>query len=419
VADDFQVPWTTLTPAVPLDKEYFVGTDQNPNGLFTRILPNGYLAPMLPYGDVVPSGPGWELFQAFAAIAAKVSAAVAQYETGNYIGSAHGGEYAKSRVAFSRLSAIAGAITIKAGTRLLNTSSYSYVTLADVVFGAGDLGPHEVDVRATELGVDWDCEGPFTAADGSVVPGPLNIIAVPYFYNPAGELVPDPYMTVAQVLPATGGAEPALDLLGIDRGLARRRGENDRQYAIRISRLPDTVTPASVKSAAAAYLEPLLTPIQGLWDYIEVWDPAFQTAWDAPPNPPAGTVSFSGNPIGNVFVFDDPRPAFPPRNRYLDGQTGRGCFIVAVRALPFIEQWGMVYDDPRETLPLTTTESLRSPLGLRATSAYDIPLTYQDSTHLIGVWDGSDYAKKAVYSGLQSLLDATRAAGVLALVYEG
>lgn len=419
MADDFIVPWTPLPPAVPFDKEYFVGTDQDPTGLFTRILPNGYLAPMLPYNGVEPSGPGWELFQAFAVIAAKASSAVAQFDTGNFIRSALGGRYATSRVAFSRLSAIAGPIVIKAGTRVRNTSSYTYVTIADVTFGAGDLGPHEVDVRATDLGVDWNSEGPFVAADGELVPGPLSVIEVPYFYNLAGELVPDEYMTMTQVLPATGGAEPALDLLGIDRGIARRTGESDRQYAIRISQLPDTVSPGAVKRQADAYLEPLLTPFKGLWDFIEVWDPAFQTAWDAPPNPPSGTVSFSGNAIGNVFVFDDPRPAFPPRNRYLDGLTGRGCFIVAVQALPFVGQHGMVYDDPRETLPLTTTESLRSPLGLRATSAYDIPLTYQDAEHLIGVWDGMDWAKTSIYSGLQSLLDATKAAGVLAVVYEG
>ncbi len=118
-----------LVDAVARPQSYYLD-------LFRRLLPPGYL-------DAIKSpGPGYELFQAFASVAERVSRAVARAQVGNFLRSAAGGQKARAFVRFSRPTASAGAVTVTAST-VVTTSKGDrrFVLLADAVFSPSDLGP--------------------------------------------------------------------------------------------------------------------------------------------------------------------------------------------------------------------------------------------------------------------------------------
>lgn len=296
-----------LVLAEAKDQAYFLA-------LFDRIFPSDYLEPLK------SPGPGYEIFEALAAVGARLSLAIARLKVGNFISSADGGQYAQANVLFLRPAFTAGAVTIKAGT-LVTTSvgDRTFALLSDVLFGATDLGPLPGTVQAISLGYEYNVRGQRVAASGLVLPGEIDTISK-LIEDPS---FGDPTITISQVDDATGGQAAMLDQLGIDRGMGRVEFETDASYRPRIASIPDTVSPGAVRRAVNAILQPLGLSFQ----FIEIWDLAYQTCFDAP------SAVIPGSTFDpNLFCYDDPRAATPFRNRYLDEVEARGTFIVVVPA---------------------------------------------------------------------------------------
>jgi hypothetical protein len=360
--------------------------------LFDRILPQDYLIPLK------SPGPGYELLQAFALAMARTSTACGNLELGLFITTALGGARATSTVSFSRASATAGAGVVKAGTVVTSTNrGTDFVTVLDVSFGAMDLGPHEVDVQAVASGEEWNVPGPKVAANGDAIPGEIDTVKVPVQDPPYW----DPTIVVSQVKDATGGITALLDQLGLDRGIARGLAERDGHYRARVRSLPDTVSP----DAILRVVNDLLIQVDASFDMVEFWRIDFQTVWDGP-QVAAGLYQ------PNLCTYDDPRPAYPFRNRWLDESLHRGAFAVVVPNLGALEDVGMAYDDTAMDDPAHVSPDDG---GRRAHSAYDVPRDAETGI-LQGGYDGFDLPKQAVYKGVFDLLQRIKAAGVAALV---
>jgi hypothetical protein len=354
--------------------------------LLSRLLPGSYLSAL------ITPGPGYELLQAFAALAARASLATARCDIGSLIRTAAGGQKAQALVAFSRPDASHGAVTVLAGT-IVTTSNGDrrFALLRDVVFGASDTGPIAGTVEAILPGYEWNVPGPKLTATGEVLPGDIDTIELPLQSPPFG----DPTIVVEQTADSQGGMAQQLDGLGRDRDLDRSPGETDAHYRSRISTLPDTVSPGAILRAATALLG--FTPTM-----VETWDAAYQTCWDGPSTtfPPPSHY----NP--NLFAFDDARTT-TFSDRWLDEVDYRGAFFIILPALPAIRDVGMAYDDTAET-----PAALLTTLGGRATNAYDVPFDY--SAARMGGYDGFDPGAASLYSGLWAVLQKIRAAGVTA-----
>jgi hypothetical protein len=133
-------------------------------------------------------------------------------------------------------------------------------------------------------------------------------------------------LVVAQTSDARGGVAGTLDQLGADRGVPRNTNEPDESYRLRVRTPAPTVTPAAIQAAVSAALSPFGFAVA---QFTETFDLAYQTVWNAPNvTPPVGSRY---NP--NLFVYNDPRPAFPFQNRWLTVVEMRGTFIVVVPVL--------------------------------------------------------------------------------------
>lgn len=371
--------------------------------LFDRILPQHYLAPLK------DPGPGYEYLQGVAKLTARVSEAIAHIGTGNYVLTATGGSFATATVEFFRTTAIYGPITVLAGTRVRTEEGFVYITQANAVFGAGDLGPHAVTVRSLQKSWLYNIAGPFTRPNGEVVPGAINKISAPLMNPPFG----DPTMQVRQTTNATGGMAAMLDALGQDKGIARQPGETDDQYRPRIVFLPQTVTPNALEGATADFLRPLLEPLGLTYAYFETWSARYQTAYDFPANitltdpytlsPPPPGSTFNGN----VFVYDDPRPLPWVSNRYLDDNDYRGAIAIFVPKLPCVADFGMAFD-----LTLMNANAFKTPVGALGLTSYDVPSSGIPASVLEGAFDGADLQQQALYGGLGAVLEKIKAAGV-------
>ncbi len=391
-----------------LDQAYFLA-------LFARILPSSYLEPLQ------DTGPGYELLLAMAKVGERLSLAVTRTEVGAYITTSFGSNLATGTVLFARATASFGVVTVKAGTVVRATNgARDYQTLADVTFGVGEIGPKAVPVRATVADWQHDVPGQSTTLGGQVLPGAVDTVQRGILDPPYG----DPTIYAFNADEICGGSPAMLDGLGLDRGIARRTGESDDAYRYRVRQLPDTVSPGAVRRAIAA----VFSPLGFAADFIETWQIDYQTCWDAPSTTP-GTPSYQpvppANPLYNeqLFVYDDPRPAYPPfRNRWMDEVDYRGAFIVVVPNLPAMSDVGMAYDDTA-----VTPADLLTSIGGRAASAYDVPSGFtaapQGSYDGVSVPDGAggwsfnfDLAKAAVYKGLNDLLESVRAFGVFVAI---
>jgi len=295
--------------------------------LFDRLLPSAYLEPLK-----VP-GPGYEYLQAVAAMVARVSQAISHVGSGGYILSATGGSYATATVALSRTATTYGALTVQTGTLVGTPDGYLYATQADVPFGASDVGPHEVQVKAVTRGWLWNNDGPVTAASGAVISGPIRRMVKPLVSGPNYF---DPTLVVTQVTAATGGSAPMLDGLGLDRGIPRQVGESDADYRRRLVLLPDTVTPAAMQRILKQLIGALVEAAGKTYQFREDWDLRLMTAYDFPINqtftqaaPNVVVPAFSGN----VFVYNYD-PADPLSNRY---PPRRGAFLVALPEIAGLE----------------------------------------------------------------------------------
>jgi len=364
-------------------------------GLFDRLLPPHYIAPLK------SPGPGYELLQMTAQVGARLSEAVERFACAAFILSASGGSFATGTVQLFRQAAIPDGVTtvvVKAGTVVTSSlGGRSFITTADVTFAPSALGPFDVPVISVAMGYEYNETGTKTAADGASLPGEVDTI-VTLVEDPA---YGDPTILVTQGADITGGVDASLDQQGLDRGLGRFGSESDTAYAARIRTLPDTISPDAVDRA----MELLFVPYNATFTFIETWDIGYQTCWDGPGGPIAGSSYDS-----NLFCFDDPRPAIPFRNRWLNETDFRGGFIVVVPNLAAIQDVGMAYDDTA-----TGPNSLQTPIGKRAVGAYDVPSTLIAS-ELQGGYDGFDVVKQVVYKSVWTSLQNIKAAGVTAAV---
>lgn len=345
---------------------------------------------------------GYEVLAAHAACAARASQAAHRNYRNSFILSAVDGACAAGSVEVSRPSSAHGATVLKAGSVLLaSRTGRRYIVLDDAGFGSSALGPITVRVRAESMGYEWDAPSAFTAANGEAVPGAIDTIERAVLDPPYS----DPTLTVAQSNAITGGAPPALDMLGADRGLPRHEGEDAARYRQRLRRLPDTVTPGAMRRAINEAFAPYGASVDR---YVEPGTLAFTGPYTAPrrdPNHP------SYDPTR--FVYNDPRPAHVG-GRWLSSRTRRACFAVRVPRFPSLDEVGVTMTDPAVTRAAHFTR-----VGRRAVSAYSLPTRFGDGTLRAACYGGLDYAKRAVLRGLRDTLEEIKAGGVtVALIRE-
>lgn len=361
------------------------------NELWERIYPPSYLEPLKELG------PGYEILLGYAKLFARLSLAVARTDCGSHIVDSFGGALANGFVVFSRQTASAGDTVIRAGT-IVGTSNGGrrYLTVNDVPFTAGDLGPLQVQVVALTPGWEHNVVGQSTTATGVVLPGEVDTIVTldAYLVSTGERFFNNPAFSVDNETPICGGQPPMLDGLGADRGISRNSGEGDPSYKNRIRALPDTVSGPAIRRAAQAVFD-----LYGYTlDYIECWSTAYQTCYDVTGVEPGIDAS--------LFCYDDPRPAWPPfRNRWYGEEDFRGAFVIVVPNIGAISDVGMAFDDTATGPEAISPDTL----GLRAISAFDVGPTTPVQQ---GGYDGFDLGKQAVYSGLYDLLDRIKAAGV-------
>lgn len=244
---------------------------------------------------------GWEIHEGHAVAFARVSDAVANTQAGLYILQAWGAARATGAARFTRTSGVAGAVTIRAGTRLAAPGARYYVTQADVVFAdAADLGPHDVAIFAERSGVGYNA--------------PAGTVETITEYAAGSD--EDATVAVTNTAALSGGRDATLDALGWDRGVIRRAGEGDESYRDRIRSLPDIVTPAAVQRLLDRYGVRWGLPF--LWseaiDLAESWDDGL--AWDDPTELPLldvvthrGALAVLVPDVGEVYdaanAFDD------------------------------------------------------------------------------------------------------------------
>jgi hypothetical protein len=161
------------------------------------------------------------------------------------------------------------------------------------------------------------------------------------------------------------------------------------------------VSPAALRRAIAAILD----PVHGGYDFIETFEQTYQECWDAP------STAITGSPFDpDLFVFDDPRPAYPFRNRWLDENDFRGGVIIVVEALQPLRDTGMIWDDTN-TFSGQYVSSVTG--GLRACGVFDMTSTIATAHgYLEGAWDGFDLSRQSLYKGLYETLQAAKPAGV-------
>ena len=377
-------------------------TQQDFLDLFERILPKHYLGP------IKASGPGYELLQAFALVAARVSQAIAHVSDGSFLWSAGDGAKAVVSATFSRAAPAAVDYVIKAGTRVsCSVSKRQFVTTADLAFPLASVGPLSVAAEAVIRDWQHNVAGQVTAADGEVLPGEIDTIELLRLEQTDG--TPDYVDTFAatNLTAATGGAAAMLDQLGADRGVPRRAGESADAYRRRAWGLPDTVSPGAISRLMHATFDPIANVS---WRILETFEVDYQTCWDAP-----NIEITSSGYNANLFVYDDPRGTIPLANRWIGVEDANAAFYLVVpRMQPFADV-GPAYDDTASVV--ADCYSADVPGGWRSVAAYDLP----GSLVLPGcAYDGEDFGEEAFLHGLYDSLIAAKAAGVYAtLVREG
>lgn len=391
---------TTASPTLPGAVTAF--TQDDIIELVERVLPNHYTAPLK------DPGPGWEVVQAMAKVGARISTAVENLGSGGYILSSGGPAQAVGSVELYRPAVHPDGITVvvKQGTIVRSSrGGRTYATTEDATFLAADLGPFLVAVKATRPGYQYNEPGIVVTLDGTSLPGEIDSIDT---------LVEDPDYGDATILvrhpvETTGGADAALDEHGADRQIARSPGELDDSYRGRIRALPDNISPNAVDRA----LQQILFPFGLSYAFIETWDVAFQTCWDAPADLPLPGSNYDPN----LFVYDDPRDPTPFRNRWLDESIARGAFIVVVPNLQPVTDRGFLWQSSPASPPDADAMDLLSTVGKRSLGAYDVAPADLGTDFLgPGCWDGFDDGKNAVYSRLYATLQRIRAAGVVAVL---
>lgn len=363
--------------------------------LFDRIMPADYISTI----EATPNG-GYELFTAIATVGSRASRAVERFECGSYFIFAQGGACATCTVEFYRETIAAGAVTVKAGTIVsCSASGRRFRLTSDVFFSNASVGPETGVVQAVLYGWEYNVTGARTTARGETLPGEIDTIYT-LIEDPA---FGDPSIAVRQIVDAEGGRGQELDLLGADRGIARAASESDERYRLRCRSLPRVVTPRAIRESVLELYAPFGVEPQ----FIETWQQTYQEFYDAPQT----TFPLHPEYNPNLFVYDDPRPSTPFRNRNIDSVEQFATFIVVVPSLSPCQDNGLAYDDPA-----TSPSQLNSPYGRRSLGAYDIPADFDQTIASTGFYDGDDSGANAVVKGLYSLLQDIKLGGVTAIV---
>lgn len=358
-----------------------------------RALPESYVDPLRVTGD------GYEMLHGQASIGERCSLAVRRFELDGFIMSSQGARQATVPATFYRLHDGAGAGTVLAGTLVrARRGGQVYRTTENAVFGATALTV-TVPAIAIGFGYEWNIAGPFTDPDGNMWPGELDTVDLPLQDPPFW----DPTIMVRNEAPADGLGRPgALDAIGADeRGLPRQPNEADVNYRVRVRTLPDVVSPGAIERQVRNFLRPY-----GLtWRLVETWEHRYQECYDAPDDGPTPYEPYDAN----LFCYDDPRPPSPFQNRWLGETDHVGAFVLEIQTPPGIIEYAFAYDD--EALD---EEDLETPTGIRAWSAYDVPLEIT-APSLVPAYDGEDVGLLEALRQLASLLDEIKAGGVYAV----
>lgn len=367
-----------------------------------RVLPENYLAPL----KASPNG-GYEILQAAAKVFERVSIAIARFDAAAFILSAEGSARARLTCSFSRPSAAAGAVTIKAGTLVKASSRGALFRLTtDVVFGALDVGEKNATVEAIGPGHEYNVDGEFTSGLGEIQAGEIDVIDLPLLDPPFG----DQSFQVTNhngVSAAYRGREAALDLHGAERDVRRLAAEGDASYAERIRSTPKAVTPTNLRQRIARFFSAMGLTADD-WYLVECGDVRFQTVYDAPEGV---TYTYQPNYDETLFLYDDPRDASPVRNRWQDERSLEGAFVLEVPEFACVADVGACYDDPADDLP-----ELLGDLGVRAVPCYDLPSELPEG-HLECCYDGGDAGVDRIYADLFALLDRGKAWGVFVEIH--
>ena len=358
--------------------------------VFDSTVDEDYLAPI----KASPNG-GYELFQSAALTLARSSASVRAYQIGTLAQFAPPGQFATGTVEFFRVSAGAGAVTINAGSVVATPDNKYFIVLDDAVLGVGILGPVTSRVRAVVKSEQWNVPGVRVTPSGATSAGAINrfvrLVQTPQFG--------DTTVQVRQIADTTGGRFDWLALVGYELGIERGLLETAAQYRYRLRTLPDTVSPAALMRMAHA----VMRPWGGGYTYLETRSAEYQLHYD-------------GTRAQKTFVYDDPRPAFPFQNRYLDDVDHLKGFILVLDNLQCIKDRGGCFDDTAMTAADAVSNGSR---GRRCLLAYDMEagMTALTSGNVLdGCYDGRDYAKDGVYAGIWKKANEMRAAGVPAAI---
>ena len=342
---------------------------------------------------------GFEALRMLAQQGARISQAISRAECGGYISWAEPGAKAHGIAYLYRADATRGAGIVKAGS-LVGTSRGQVVrfrTLRDLEFGPSELGPLPTPIEAEHVGYEYNLTGEVVTASGEIIPGQIDtiyaLVEVPDYF--------DPTFQVRQVEDTEGGRAELLEQQGQDRRVLRRAGEAIEHYRGRIKQIPDSISPAGLDRSLNLYLRAIGPALQG--GIIETWQVQFQTCWDGP-------IGGGGFYDPTCFVYDDPRPVPPYRNRWLSGDGAQGGeFVTLVPALPCLMEFGFILDDPAMDAPQHTTPGVYG--GRRGYSVYDLPDALPDAI-LPTCLDGYDSTGRAAYGGIWELMEGLRAGGV-------
>lgn len=177
------------------------------------------------------------VFTAIAQMMLRVQDAVDNSTEGLYILTAAGGARASSSVRISRASG-GGAAIIPATTRFQDSRGAIWNPSADFSYPPSGTA-QDVDVPLVS-----DRRGYFVNSTEQIT-----FVAL--------DALPDPAMTITAVTTTTavGGASPQLDELGNERGFPRSSGEDSQEYRLRLTNLPDAVSPKAITETLVAILD--------------------------------------------------------------------------------------------------------------------------------------------------------------------
>lgn len=333
---------------------------------------------------------GYELFEAAAAVMARVSEAIAEVYCCALVAYAHGASFSEGTVEFFRLENTNGAVIVDTGSLVeASRSGRRFMLLEPAVFGALELGPKVVRVRAVEAGQEFDLPGELVTPSGEVLPGEIDTIRM----LAATSSGFDPNLQVRQIAPTLGGRTPCLDGLGEDVLIPRTLFESDNAYRLRIIETPDTVSPLAIQRGLDKLLSPLHACLRevGTAKLPGLFYDAGSSA-DIPQNP------------ANNYAYDMDF-ALRPEDRFkllLDFTEFRAFFMVGVP--PVIDNtFGFPYDgSSSDIVPFA--------------NPYDTTTT--DLFPVVNAYDGSTLLAASLYKAIFDMVDAKRAAGVGFVLYQ-